>query len=269
MYSAAGDLVNQCRNVEQDRGGAPGRASSSSSSTTTSSPRPPATPTSCCPPRPSGSATTCTSAVGGRGPLRDLHEAGHRARCASAGTIIDICADARPAASGIHGLRTIRSEERVAARADCADSDIDDFDAFRGARASPGSPRPRTRWPSPREVREPERHPSSRRRRARSRSTRRRSPPIPTPTASDRIPPIPTWIPARRASSRWPLGASVGPKSRARTHSTHDNQPILARADRAGTCGSIPTDAGAPGDRGRRGRSHLQRRGEHRPACLA
>ncbi|HYB44371.1 MAG TPA: molybdopterin-dependent oxidoreductase [Candidatus Methylomirabilis sp.] len=44
------------------------------------------------------------------------------------------------------------------------------------------------------------------------------------------IPPIPTWIPAFAPDPRHPL-VLVSAKSRARTHSIHDNQPILSRAD--------------------------------------
>ncbi len=71
---------------------------------------------------------------------------------------------------------------------------------------------------------------SSRRRRARSRSTRWRWPPSPIPTA---------WARCRRSrpgssrSSRtrkYPL-MLCSPKSRARTHSIHGNQPLLARVD--------------------------------------
>ena len=43
------------------------------------------------------------------------------------------------------------------------------------------------------------------------------------------IAPIPTWIPDRH-DGRHPLRL-VSPKSRARTHSIHGNQPLLARVD--------------------------------------
>jgi anaerobic dimethyl sulfoxide reductase subunit A len=45
------------------------------------------------------------------------------------------------------------------------------------------------------------------------------------------IPAIPTWIPAVEPDPAHPL-LLVSPKSRARTHSTHDNQDVLSRADR-------------------------------------
>lgn len=44
------------------------------------------------------------------------------------------------------------------------------------------------------------------------------------------IPALPTWIPPEMPDARYPLHC-ISPKSRARTHSTHDNQAILARAD--------------------------------------
>jgi len=52
----------------------------------------------------------------------------------------------------------------------------------------------------------------------------------PDPCGLGPIPPIPTWFPPHGADPRHPLQC-VSPKSRARTHSTHDNQPILSRAD--------------------------------------
>ena len=53
----------------------------------------------------------------------------------------------------------------------------------------------------------------------------------PDPYGLGRIPPIPTWIPPVDADPRHPLMLCT-PKSRARTHSIHSNQEILARADR-------------------------------------
>jgi anaerobic dimethyl sulfoxide reductase subunit A len=52
----------------------------------------------------------------------------------------------------------------------------------------------------------------------------------PDPCGLGPIPPIPTWIPPHQPDPRHPLQC-VSPKSRARTHSTHDNQEILSRAD--------------------------------------
>jgi anaerobic dimethyl sulfoxide reductase subunit A len=51
----------------------------------------------------------------------------------------------------------------------------------------------------------------------------------PDPYGLGAIPPIPTWI-EDEADARYPL-RMVTPKSRARTHSIHGNQPILSRAD--------------------------------------
>ena len=53
----------------------------------------------------------------------------------------------------------------------------------------------------------------------------------PDPYGLGRIPPIPTWIPPSEADPRHPLQLCT-PKSRARTHSIHGNQEVLARADR-------------------------------------
>jgi len=53
----------------------------------------------------------------------------------------------------------------------------------------------------------------------------------PDPYGLGHIPAVPTWSPPFEASSRYPLKLCT-PKSRARTHSIHDNQPKLARVDR-------------------------------------
>ena len=53
----------------------------------------------------------------------------------------------------------------------------------------------------------------------------------PDPYGLGAIPPIPTWIPPLTPDARYPLQLCT-PKSRARTHSVHGNQPILSRADR-------------------------------------
>jgi anaerobic dimethyl sulfoxide reductase subunit A len=52
----------------------------------------------------------------------------------------------------------------------------------------------------------------------------------PDPYGLGRIPPIPTWIEPDRPDARYPL-LLCSPKSRARTHSIHGNQPKLARID--------------------------------------
>jgi anaerobic dimethyl sulfoxide reductase subunit A len=66
----------------------------------------------------------------------------------------------------------------------------------------------------------------------------------PDPYGLGAISPIPTWIPDPE-EGRHPLRL-VTPKSRARTHSIHDNQPILSRADRDDVW-MHPADAGARG----------------------
>jgi anaerobic dimethyl sulfoxide reductase subunit A len=52
----------------------------------------------------------------------------------------------------------------------------------------------------------------------------------PDPYGLGRIPPIPTWIPPVDPNSPYPLLLCCA-KSRARTHSIHGNQPLLARVD--------------------------------------
>ncbi|MEA2851798.1 MAG: anaerobic dimethyl sulfoxide reductase subunit, partial [Rhodospirillaceae bacterium] len=52
----------------------------------------------------------------------------------------------------------------------------------------------------------------------------------PDPYGLGHIPPIPTWIEPVKPEARFPL-MLCSPKSRARTHSIHDNQPLLARID--------------------------------------
>jgi anaerobic dimethyl sulfoxide reductase subunit A len=52
----------------------------------------------------------------------------------------------------------------------------------------------------------------------------------PNPYGLGHIPPIPTWIEPVKREARFPL-MLCSPKSRARTHSIHGNQPLLARID--------------------------------------
>lgn len=59
------------------------------------------------------------------------------------------------------------------------------------------------------------------------------------------VPAIPMWIPAVEPDPAHPL-MLISPKSRARTHSTHDNQEILSRADRQDVW-MHPDDAAARG----------------------
>jgi anaerobic dimethyl sulfoxide reductase subunit A len=67
----------------------------------------------------------------------------------------------------------------------------------------------------------------------------------PDPYGLGPVPPIPTWIPPFPPDDRYPLELAT-PKSRARTHSTHDNQPVLARAD-VQDVWMHPVDAGSRG----------------------
>jgi anaerobic dimethyl sulfoxide reductase subunit A len=53
----------------------------------------------------------------------------------------------------------------------------------------------------------------------------------PDPYGLGPMPPIPTWVPPFRENSPYPLKL-LTPKSRARTHSIHSNQPVLGRVDR-------------------------------------
>ncbi len=106
---------------------------------------------------------------------------------------------------------------------------IDDFDTFR-ERGLARLPAPDDAVAFAREIRDPERHPFS----TPSGKIEIYSMALaanPDPYGLGPIPPIPTWIPDPVAESRHPLRL-VTPKSRARTHSIHDNQPILSRADR-------------------------------------
>ena len=66
----------------------------------------------------------------------------------------------------------------------------------------------------------------------------------PDPYGLGAIPPIPTWIP-EPIDPLYPLRL-VTPKSRARTHSIHDNQAVLSRADRDDVW-IHPADAAARG----------------------
>ncbi len=67
----------------------------------------------------------------------------------------------------------------------------------------------------------------------------------PNPYGLGVIPPIPTWIPTADDTTRFPLSLCT-PKSRARTHSIHGNQPGLARVD-PDTVWIHPDDAVARG----------------------
>ena len=67
----------------------------------------------------------------------------------------------------------------------------------------------------------------------------------PDPYGLGVIPPIPTWFASEDDTARFPLSLCT-PKSRARTHSIHGNQPSLARVD-PDTVWIHPVDAAARG----------------------
>jgi anaerobic dimethyl sulfoxide reductase subunit A len=105
---------------------------------------------------------------------------------------------------------------------------IDDFDTFR-ERGLARLPAPEDAVAFAREIRDPERHPFS----TPSGKIEIYSMAIaadPDPYGLGPIPPIPTWIDDGRPATH-PLRL-ITPKSRARTHSIHANQTVLARADR-------------------------------------
>ncbi|PYM73232.1 MAG: dimethyl sulfoxide reductase subunit A [Candidatus Rokuibacteriota bacterium] len=104
---------------------------------------------------------------------------------------------------------------------------IDDFDAFRDQGLA-RLPAPDDAVAFAREIRDPEHHPFS----TPSGKIEIYSMTLaarPDPYGLGAIPPIPTWI-DDEIDPRYPLRL-VTPKSRARTHSIHGNQPVLARAD--------------------------------------
>jgi anaerobic dimethyl sulfoxide reductase subunit A len=105
---------------------------------------------------------------------------------------------------------------------------IDDFDAFR-ANGLARLPAPDDAVAFAREIREPEKYPFT--------TPSGKIEIYATRLAEDQnmcglgpIPPIPTWIPDT-PDPTYPLQL-CSPKSRARTHSIHGNQPVLERADK-------------------------------------
>jgi anaerobic dimethyl sulfoxide reductase subunit A len=137
---------------------------------------------------------------------------------------IDICA-ALARRLGIEDYNDKTEEEWL--RHLSADA-IDDFEQFR-AKGLARLPAPEDAVAFAREVRDPERHPfSTPSGKIEIYATRLAE--NPSPCGLGPIPPIPTWIPDT-PDPRHPLQL-CSPKSRARTHSIHGNQPILERADR-------------------------------------
>ena len=142
---------------------------------------------------------------------------------------LDICADLA-VRLGVQGYSEKSEEEWLR---DLTRDAIDDFDASR-EHGLARLPAPEDAVAFAKEIRDPERHPFS----TPSGKIEIYSMTLaanPDPCGLGTIPPIPTWIPddadPRHADQRHPLRL-VTPKSRARTHSIHDNQPILRRADR-------------------------------------
>jgi anaerobic dimethyl sulfoxide reductase subunit A len=136
---------------------------------------------------------------------------------------LDICA-ALAARLGIAGYNDKTEEEWLR---ELTRETIDDFDAFR-ERGLARLPAPDDAVAFAREIRDPERHPFT----TPSGKIEVYSMALaanPDPYGLGPIPPIPTWTP-ETPDARHPLRL-VTPKSRARTHSIHDNQPALARAD--------------------------------------
>jgi len=153
---------------------------------------------------------------------------------------VDICADLAKRL-GLEGYKRLPDAEWL--REVCAGTDIDDFDAFRAqglARLAP----PEDAVAFAQEVRDPARHPFS----TPTGKIEIYSTSIaanPDPHGLGRIPAIPTWIPPHAGDPGYPLEL-ISPKSRARTHSTHDNQEILSRADKQDVW-MHPADAAARG----------------------
>ncbi len=151
---------------------------------------------------------------------------------------LDICAELARRL-GIEGYNDRTEEEWLR---ELTRDAIDDFDTFR-ERGLARLPAPEDAVAFAREIRDPERHPfSTPSGRIEIYATSLASNPDPYGLGS--IPPIPTWIPDE-PDPRHPLRL-LTPKSRARTHSIHDNQPILARADRDDVW-LHPADAAARG----------------------
>jgi anaerobic dimethyl sulfoxide reductase subunit A len=137
---------------------------------------------------------------------------------------LDICADLATRL-GIDGYNDKTEEAWLR---ELTHPTIDDFETFR-ERGVARLPAPDDAVAFAREIRDPDRHPFS----TPSGKIELYSTTLaakPDPYGLGVIPPIPTWV-AEPRDARHPL-CLVTPKSRARTHSIHDNQPVLARADR-------------------------------------
>jgi len=150
----------------------------------------------------------------------------------------DICADLARRL-GLEGYSD-KSEEQWLR--ELTKETIDDFDTFR-AQGLARLPAPDDAVAFARSIRDPEGHPFT----TPSGKIEIYSTVLaakPDPYGLGAIPAIPTWIPDPEEGSH-PLRL-LTPKSRARTHSIHDNQPILSRADRDDVW-IHPADAAARG----------------------
>jgi anaerobic dimethyl sulfoxide reductase subunit A len=151
---------------------------------------------------------------------------------------LDICADLARRL-GVDGYND-KSEEQWLR--ELSKDVIDDFDTFRD-RGLARLPVPDDLVAFARQIRDPEHHPfTTPSGKIEIYATRLAA--HPSPCGLGPIPAIPTWIPDP-ASTKYPLQL-CSPKSRARTHSIHGNQPTLARADRDDVW-MHPDDAAARG----------------------
>jgi anaerobic dimethyl sulfoxide reductase subunit A len=153
---------------------------------------------------------------------------------------MDICADLA-ARLGLDGYNDKTDEAWL--REFCAGTEIDDFEAFR-RHGLARLPAPEDLVAFAREVRDPVQHPfstSSGRIEVYSTSIAAK----PDVYGLGAIPAVPTYTHPYPDDPAHPL-LMVTPKSRARTHSIHDNQPVLSRADRQDVW-IHPDDAAARG----------------------
>jgi len=154
---------------------------------------------------------------------------------------IDIFADL---ASRV-GIKGYNDQSELAWLRELTREAVDDFDAFAANGLARFAPPPDA-VAFAREIRDPERHPFT----TPSGKIEIYSMALaanPDPYGLGTIAPIPTWVPPFREDSRYPLRL-LTPKSRARTHSIHGNQPVLGRVDRDDVW-LHPTDAHARGIR--------------------